>query len=74
MAYLDLTEEEQEIIERMRTLNDSSKQEAILASESSFKEWIKKTLPSVWKKILEIGQEVAIRLLVEALNRALGFQ
>lgn len=49
---MDLTDEEAAIIRNYRKLSRRQK-EAVLASEWSFKNWIKSTLKWVWEKIME---------------------
>ena len=60
---MELSDEEKEIIRRYRLLSDAEKK-SVLASKNSFESWIKRAIPWVLTKIIEIGiSEILHRLI-----------
>jgi hypothetical protein len=66
MRYEELSSEEQEIIRRYRQVPESQKK-AILASEHSFEQWLKKAVRWVWEKIIEVAAHEVIKMIWETL-------
>ena len=71
LTMADLTAEEKEIIQRLRNENQE-KQKAIVASQSSFKLWLNQNFPKILEKIIRIGEQVAIQIVISAAKTALG--